>query len=239
MGTLVRIAAAAAALAAVAVAASDSCRAQEVLAYAEERPTIDYDAFLLAVPQFKELSQDSLALAREVNEAMEALGAAAKGSAEEREGRAAVRALLLRYRDNKAKAVRVADTVLKTKPPRESDLAILKKLRETELVDVTWRKTKFIDCLRDLARAVEVNFVLHPDVLKFNTVEVTFPRASADGILRAIVGGFDCDWIVHDGEIVIIKSIKRNDKRLQQYLDKHPDWKFWRPEEVKEVEDDL
>lgn len=239
MNRAVRRAAGSAALAALALTASGTCPAQEVVAYAEARPEIDYEAFWAAVPRVKELARESLVQARELLEVMERLSTAEKDEAKLAEARAAARELLLRYRDNKATLVRTVDVCLKAPRDREDDLEILRRLRETELVGISWDKTKFIDCLRDLAGALRVRFLMHPDVLKFNTIEASFPRAPADGILKAIATGFDCDYYVYNGEVVVIKTLKRNDIRIQQFLDKHPDWKYWRPQEVKEVEDDL
>ena len=239
MSLSLRTAGASALLAAVALTASDTCVAQEVVAYAEERPVIDYDAFWAAVPQVKELATEALDQARELHEAMDALAQSENDPAKSRETRTLARGTLDRYRANRVRLVGILDVCLKTSRSTDTDIEILKRLRETELIGVRWDKTKFIDCLRDLAAALKVRFVMHPDVLKFNTVEAAFPRSSADGILRAITSGFDCDFIIQNGEIVIIKSIKRNDKRLQQYLDKHPEWKYWKKAEVQEVEDDL
>jgi hypothetical protein len=238
MRTAVRGAAATATLAALAFVAADTCSAQDVIAYNEGRPDIDYEAFWAGVPQLKALGNDALEEARNLNELMEQLAAHEADPAAGKEIRGKVREALLRYRDLKAKEVRIADLVLKSKPTSEKDLAIVKRLRETELIGISWNKAKFVDCLRDLSQALNVRFVLHPDVLKFNTVEVTFPRTAADGILRALCTGFGCDYIVHNGEIVVIKSIKRNDERLQEYLDRHPDWKYWRPDVYKEAEKD-
>lgn len=234
-----RVAAASLVLAAVGLTASDECAAQEVVAYAEGRPVIDYDAFWAAVPQIKELAKEALDLARQLNESMDALASSENDAVKSREARVSARDLLDRYSANRVKLIAILDACLKTPPAKDADVDILKRLRETELIGIKWDKTKFIDCLRDLAGAMNLRFVMHPDVLKFNTVEAAFPRSSADGILRAITSGFDCDYIIRNGEIVVIKSIKRNDKRLQQYLDRHPEWKYWRAAEVKEVEDDL
>lgn len=237
-------AAAAAALAALALTASDACVAEEVVAYAEGRPEIDYDAFrgyakADAEPSFRALARESLALARQLHEVMASLAAGEGDPQKSRAAREEAREILARYRDNKATLLRCVDQCLKTPSPAESDLEILRRLRETELQGLLWDKTRFIDCLRDIAGAMKLRFVMHPDVLKFNTVEAQFRRTSADGVLRAITTGFDCDAIVHDGEVVVIKSLKRNDVRLQKYLDEHPDWRYWEPEKVKEVEDDL
>jgi len=235
----IRSAVSAAVLALVAISASDTCRAQEVVAYDEKRPDIDYDAFRAAVPQFKALGQEALDDAKLLLETMEKLAATEKDDTASKAARLEARDLLVKYRDNKLKVVRLADTVLMRKGTPEGDLDIMKRIRETELVGISWNQTKFIDCLKDLGEALKVNFVLHPDVLKFNTVEITFPRSSADAILRTIIVGFDCDYFVYNGEIVVIKSLKFNDRRMQAYLTKHPEWKFWRPKEIKQVEDDL
>ena len=240
----VRAAGSAAILALVAFAASDSIGAQEaktwdVVAYNEKRPDIDYDAFKASVPRFKELGREALESARLLAEAMDKLAATEKDATASRAARTDARDLLLKYRDNKAKVIQLADTVLMRRGAVEPDVEILKRIRESELVGISWNQTKFIDCLRDLAGALQVNFVMHPDVLKFNTVEITFPRSSADAILRTIIHGFDCDYYIHNGEIVVIKSLKFNDKRMQAYLTKHPDWKYWRPKEIKQIEDDL
>jgi hypothetical protein len=239
MRTRLRAAGTAAVLASVAFFASDTCTAQDVVAYNEGHPDLDYEAFWAAVPQLKDLGKEAIEGARSLNDLMEKLAESEKDAAASKELRTAVRDALLRYRDVKVKEARLCDTVLKRKGAPEKDLEIIKRLRETELLGIAWNKTKFIDCLRDLSQALNVRFVLHPDVLKFNTVEVAFPRTAADGILRALCTGFGCDYIVFNGEIIIIKSIKRNDERLQAFLDKHPDWKYWRPEVVKDVEDDL
>jgi hypothetical protein len=237
-GTL-RAAAAAGALALVSLGASDTCAAEEVVAYAEERPDLDYEAFFAALPRIRELAGEALALSRELNDTMEKLRKAEGDKVAAGIARSAARDLLVKYRDNRVTLLALVNGILKKAPAAEADLAILRRLRDTELLGVSWDKTKFIDCLRDIARAVGVRFVLHPDVLKFNTVEAAFPRASADGILRAITAGFGCDCIVFEGEIVVIKSLKRNDARIQKYLDRHPEWQYWKPEEVKEEEDDI
>jgi hypothetical protein len=234
-----RGAAAAAALAALALVAGDTCSAQDVEAYNEGRVAIDYEAFWAAVPQIKDLGRDALEGARELNELMDQLAAHEADPAAVKDLRSKVRASLLRYRDLKAKEIQLVNSVFKKKGTGQKDADIRQRLRDTELVGISWQKTKFIDCLRDLSQALNVRFVLHPDVLKFNTVEVAFPRAAADGILRALCSGFECDYLVHNGEIVIIKSLKRNDERLLKYLEKHPDWKYWKVEEAKDVEDDL
>jgi hypothetical protein len=239
MSRSLRAAAPAAFLALVAVFASDTCRAQDVVAYAEERPDIDYDAFRAAIPQFKTLGRSALDDAKVLLETMEKLAATEKDAAASRAARSEARDLLVRYRDNKVKVVELVDRVLKRQGTPESDVEILKRIRQTELVGISWNQTKFIDCLRDLSQALKVRFVMHPDVLKFNTVEITFPRSSADAILRTIINGFDCDYYVYNGEIIVIKTLKFNDKRMQAYLTKHPDWKFWRPKEIQQVEDDL
>ena len=155
------------------------------------------------------------------------------------EERAKTRDLLIRYREEKARLVRAVDRCLKTPAASESDLAILKRLRETELVGVSWNETRYVDCMRDLARELKLRVLMHPDVLKFNTVEATFPKTSADGVLRALTSGFDCEHIVYNGEVIVIKAIKRNDARLQKWLDEHPGWKYWRPKDAPPIEDDL
>jgi len=235
----VRATGAAAVLALISITASDTCRGQDVIAYNEKRPELDYDAFWASVPQFKSLGNEALEEARLLLETMEKLAASEGDATASKAARAEARDLLVKYRDNKVKVARLADTVLKRRDTPEPDLEILKRIRQTELVGISWQQTKFIDCLRDLAQALKVNFVLHPDVLKFNTIEASFGRSSADGILRAITVGFDCDYFVYDGEIIVIKTFKMNDKRMQAFLTKHPDWKYWRPKQVQEVEDDL
>lgn len=232
-------AAAAALLAALALTASDEVRAQEIVAYEKVVPPIDLDAFFGAVPRMKALADETLAQARELNEAMERLAASEGDAAKNREARAATRDLLVRYRERKLELVKIVDTCLKTAPAKEADLDILKKLREKDLQGIAWKERKFVDCLRDIAGPLDLRFVLHPDVLMFNTVEARFETSPADGILRFLTAGFDCDYYVHNGEIIVIKSIKRNDKRMQKFLDRHPDWKFWRKKEAVAVEDDL
>jgi hypothetical protein len=240
MAAMLRAAGSAAVLALVAITASDTCRAQEVIAYNEKRPDIDYDAFRAAIPQFKALGAEALEDAKLLLETMEKLAATEKDETAAKAARADARDLLVKYRDNKVKVARLADTVMMRKGTPEPDMDILNRLRQTELVGISWpHDTKYIDCLRDLAGALKVNFVMHPDVLKFNTVEAAFPRSSADAILRAITTGFDIDYFVYDGEIILIKTLKFNDRRMQAYLTKHPDWKFWRPKEIQQVEDDL
>jgi len=226
-------------LALVANTLSDTCRAQEVVAYNEKRPEIDYEAFRGAVPQFKALGAEALDDAKVLLELMDKLAATEKDDAASKAARIEARDLLVRYRDNKVKVAALADTVMMRKGTPEADLEILKRIRETELVGIDWKETKFIDCLKDLSQALKVTFVMHPDVLKFNTIEAAFPRSSADAILRAITTGFDCDYVVYHGEIIVIKSLKFNDRRMQAYLTKHPDWKYWKPKEIKQVEDDL
>ncbi len=234
-----RCAGAAGALAALALTASDSGLAQEVIAHNVGAPNIDLDAFFEAVPQMKTLSDETLAMARELNEAMERLAATEGEASKNRDARAATRDLLVRYRDLKQRLVRVVDKSLRTPPPKEGDLEIMKKLREKELQGIRWEKRKVVNCLFDLAGLLDLRFVIHPDVLYFNEVFMKFESAPADGILRQICAGFDCDYYVHNGEIIIIKSIKMNDKRMQKFLDRHPDWKFWRKKEAVAVEDDL
>jgi hypothetical protein len=240
MSLSVRAAGAGAVLAAVALVASDTCVAQEVVAYAEERPVLDYDAFWAAVPRIKELAKESLKEATDLHDAMEKLSKMENDAVGTKIARKEARELLETYRANRIEYLTLLNAGLKTPAPKDTDLDILKRLRETELIGIHWDKTKFIDCMRDIAAALNVRILIHPDVLKFNTVEASFPRSSADGILRAITSGFDAEFIVYNGEIIVIKTIKRNDKRLQKYLDKHPDWKYWRPEDVKQnVDDDL
>jgi hypothetical protein len=225
--------------AAVLLAAPRPCPAQEVLAYGEERPVIDYDAFVAGVPEMVEVSRTSQGLVQELHECMDRLSAAEADAEKQKEERAKARDVLLRYREEKARLVRLVDRVFRTPTPAEADLAILQRLRETELVGVQWKETRYIDCLRDLARELKLRFLLHPDVLKFNTVDAAFPKTSADGILRQLTTGFDCEHIVYNGEIVVIKAIKRNDARLQKWLEEHPGWKYWRPKDAPEIEDDL
>ena len=198
MAVPIRAVAAVGVLALVATTLWDTCRAQEVFAYNEKRPDLDYEAFRGAVPQFKTLGAEALDDAKLLLDLMDKLAATEKDAS--KAARAEARDLLVRYRDNKVKVAALADTVLKHKGSGEADMEILKKLRQTELVGISWNQTKFVDCLRDLAQALQVTFVMHPDVLKFNTVEITFPRSPADGILRTITAGFDCDYIVYNGE---------------------------------------
>jgi hypothetical protein len=244
MRPTVSAALAASALVALALGVSDACLGQDVIAYAEGRPDLDYDAFWKytakdANPGFRSLGTESLALARQLNDCMlhlaegEKEGGASKGAREE------AREILTKYRDNKAAYIRMLDECLKTPPPKEDDLVILKKLRDTELEGVVWDKTYYINCLRDIASALRLRVVLHPDVLKFNTVEARFPRTSADGILRGITTGFGAEAVVYNGEVIVIKTIKRNDERLQKYLTAHPEWKYWEIEKAQDVEDDL
>lgn len=240
MALPVRAAGAGALLALVALTASDTCTAQEVIAYAEERPDFDYEAFWAAVPRVKELARESLKQATDLHEAMEKLAKSENDAVGAKISRAEARDLLEKYRANRLEYLKLLDVCLKTPAPKDEDLEILKRLRETELLGVKWNQTKFIDCMRAIAQACNIRILIHPDVLKFNTVEAEYPRASADGLLRALTSGFDAEFIVFHGEVIIIKTIKRNDKRLLKYLDKHPDWKYWRPEEVKpQAEDDL
>lgn len=239
MTRTLRTAGAAAVLAALALTASDTVLAQEVVAHNEGPPGIDFEAYFAAVPEMRKLSDETLAQARELHEIMDRLAAAEKDPAKSRAERAALRDLLVKYRANKERLVGLVDRAMRTPPPKAEDIEVLRRLRDTELVGISWQRTKFIDCLRDIARALEVRFVMHPDVLKNNTVEVNFPRSSADGILKALCTGFDCDYYVHNGEIIVIKTIKRNDKRLQKFLTDHPDWKYWQKKAAVEVEDDL
>ena len=231
--------AAAAALAVAAFAAPAPCPAQEVIAYAEGRPVVDYEAWKAAVPEMREITKRTFALVTELHECMDRLSAAESDPAKQAEERLKARDMLLRYRADKDTLVNIVDRCLKTPPPAETNLEIKERLRATELVGVSWNKTKYIDCLRDLARELRLRIVMHPDVLKFNTVEAVFPKTSADGILRQMTFGFDCEYVLHKGEVVIIKTIKRNDKRLEDYREKHPDWKYWRPKDAPEIEDDL
>ncbi len=240
----IRTAFAASALLALGLTASDTCVAQDVVAYAEGRPEIDYDAFWkytdkAAETGFRPLARESLALARQLNDAMLRLSETEKEPGKSTAVRLEIRDLLVKYRDNKTTLVRIANECLKNPPPREDDLAIIKRLRETELQGLHWSDAKFIDCLRDISGAMNLRFVMHPDVLKFNTIDARLPKTAADGVLRQITYGFDNEYLVHQGEIVIIKSLKRNDVRLQKYLDEHPDWKYWEVEKVQDVEDDL
>src|SRR5688572_1094472 len=163
----IRAAASATVLSLVAITASDTCRAQDVIAYNEKRPEIDYEAFKASVPRFKELGNEALEQAKLLLETMEKLSATEKDDAASRAARAEARELLVRFRDNKVKVAALADTVMKRAGTPESDLEILKRIRQTELVGISWNQTKFIDCLRDLAAALNVTFVMHPDVLKF------------------------------------------------------------------------
>ncbi len=239
MHRTLRAAGAFAVLGALALTASDTALAQEVRAHGEGPPGVDIAAFQACVPRMMALSEETLAQARQIADIMDRLAATEADPEKNRAERAALRDLLLKYRERKTEVVTLMDAALRTPPPEEEDLEILRRLRDTELVGISWNQTKFIDCLRDIARAVGVRFVMHPDVLKNNTVEVTIPRAAADGVLRNMCTGFDCDWYVHNGEIVVIKTIKRNDKRLQKFLDEHPGWKYWKVKEKVEVEDNL
>ena len=231
--------AAAAALAVAAFAVPAPCPAQEVIAYAEGRPVVDYDAWRDSVPEMREISKRTFALVMELHECMDRLGAAESDPGKQAEERLKARDMLLRYRADKDTLVNIVDRCLKTPPPAETNLEIKERLRATELVGVSWNKTKYIDCLRDMARELKLRIVMHPDVLKFNTVEAVFPKTSADALLRQMTFGFDAEYILHKGEVVIIKSIKRNDKRLEDYREKHPEWKYWRPKDAPEIEDDL
>lgn len=230
---------AALALAALALSASDTVVGQEVRAHDEGPPGVRFEALFAAVPQMRTLSAESLAQFRQVADIMDRIAAAEKDPEKNRTERAALRDLLVKYRDNKEKVVKLVDGALGTPPPAETDLEVMRRLRETELVGIHWNRTKFIDCLRDIARAVNVRMVMHPDVLKNNTVEASMPRAAADGLLAQICNLCDTEYIVHHGEIIIIKKIKKNDKRLQKFLDEHPDWKYWKVKQAVEVEDDL
>jgi hypothetical protein len=89
-----------------------------------------------------------------------------------------------------------------------------------------------------MGERLKLRFVMHPNVLKFNTVEMDFPRARADGILTTICTGFECEYIVHNGEVIVIKAIKRNDERLMRYIKEHPEWKYWRPEPKVDIAPD-
>ena len=234
-----RTAAAGALFAAMVVFASDTGEAQDVVAYGEGDHVVDYDAYWKGMPRQMELSRDCLSLAKELHEVMDRL-AEDEGKPEvETRLRGQVRGLLETYRARKAELVALTDGAMKTPPPLMGDREILTRLRDTELLGISWQKRTFVNCLRDLSRMLKVRFLIHPNVLKYNTVEMEFPRATADAMLRTICSGFESDYIVHNGEIIIIKSIKRNDERLQRYLAEHPEWKYWRPEKRTEVEDDL
>ncbi len=215
--------------------------AQEVRALGEGAMYVDYDTYWAATPELRSLSEQSLALALELHREMDALREAEKDPAKVRVHRAKVKSLLEEYRARKARLIAVVDTILHTPPPRMADVELLRKLRDTELIDISWNKRKFIDCLRDVGRALKVDFVMHYDVNKFNTVEMDFPRQSADGILRTICAGFESEYIIHNGEICIIKKLKRNDERLLRYFKDHPEWKYWEPEPETPIgeEDDL
>ncbi len=234
-----RAAGAAVVLGALALTASDTVLAQDVTAHDEGPPGVDFAAFFGAVPQMKALAEETLEQSRQIADLMDRLAATEGDPGKNRVERGALRDLLVKYRDNKAALVRLTDAALNTPAPKESDLDVMRKLRETELVGIHWDRAKFINCLRDIAGAVGVRITMHPDVLKNNTVEASMPRAAADGLLAQLCALCDSEYVVYNGEVIVVKKYKRNDKRLQAFLDKHPDWKFWRKKAAVEVEDDL
>ncbi|MHC4924272.1 MAG: hypothetical protein ACYTG4_09375 [Planctomycetota bacterium] len=227
--------AATAALGVLAIAGTPSSQAQEVVAYGEGTPELDYDAYFTGLAGQKDLAEKCLQLAKDLHEVMDKIRTSDGNPEDDRVLRAKAKSILQTYREYKKQQVELIDASLATAPPRMSDRKILHRLRDTELLGIVWNKRKFIDCLRDVGTRLKVNFVMHPNVLKFNTVEMDFPRASADSVLRTICSGFECDYIVYNGEIIVIKSIKRNDERLNRYLKEHPEWKYWRPEKKVDI----
>lgn len=204
--------------------------AQDVIAMGEEPMEVDYVVFWEVGPEMRLLSEKAQALALDLHGKMDALSQAEKDPQKSLALRREVKALLEEYKASKERLISLVDRVIKTPPPRIGDVDLLRKLRGTELTDINWNKRKFIDCLRDIGKRLRVNFVMHYDMNKFNTVEMDFPQATADGILRTICAGFEAEYIVHNGEICVIKKLKRNDERLLRYFEKHPEWKYWEPE---------
>jgi hypothetical protein len=207
---------------------------------ADAPPPVDYDAFWEAAPEMRAISAQGQAAADRLHALMDELRKA-EGDAEKTPRlRLEVKGLLEEHRARKARLVELASRSLKTPAPKRADIDLLRRLRDTELLDIRWDKTKFLDCLNQVAKAVDTRVVLHPDVLKFNTVEMDFGRVSASGVLDIICKGFECEWIVHGGEVIVIKELKRNDIRMKQYLDKHPEWKYWEkpPETPREKTED-
>jgi hypothetical protein len=235
MRTAPRCAAAAIALAAVALLAPQAGVAQEVAAHGQPKPEFDPETLWNGVKPLQELSAEAVELAVGIQEAIEILDAP-EGAAG---AKAAAREKLARYRDNRRKALPILDAAMKRPAARQADAEILRKLRETELIDIRWKGTKFVHCLQDIADALGVDFVVHHVVMSFNTIEASFPRSAADGILRQITFGFDCTYYVHDGQIIVLKELSPNERRMQKAIDKDPDWKYWRAPVIKEVEDDL
>jgi hypothetical protein len=215
-----------------------SAEAQDVIAMGELPMEVDYDAFWAAGPEMRLLSEQAQALALDLHGTMDALRQSEKDVEKSKSLRAEVNALLAEYKARKVRLIALIDRIIKTPPPRFSDIDLLKRLRNTELTDISWNKRKFIDCLRDIGKRLRVNFVMHYDMNKFNTVELDFPQSTADGILRTICAGFEAEYIVHNGEICIIKRLKRNDERLLRYFDKHPEWKYWEPKPETDLGND-
>jgi len=226
-----RTAAAAAVFAAMAVGVSPAGVAQEVRGLTRHPSIpIDYEAWWEDLPEAKALSEKGLELAMRLHDVMGRLAESEKDPVKGRASRAEARAVLEEYRAVKARQVAIVDRAMKTPPPRSSDVDILRKLRDTELLSISWNKRKYIDCLGDIGSALRINFVIHPGVNEYNTVEMDFPRMSASGILRTICDGFELEAIVYNGEVTVIKKLKRNDERMLKYLNNHPEWKYWLPE---------
>jgi hypothetical protein len=229
-GRFWRSAAAWAALAgfAASVAAPPASHAQQ----ADEPNPVDFDVFWESAREMRGIAADGQVAADKLQALMQELGATQEAEKAKRL-RMEVKGLLEEHRARKARLNDIASRCLKTPAPKKADIDILRKLRDTELLGIHWNKTKFIECLSQIGRAVDVRFVLHPDVLKFNTVEMDFGRVSAAGLLNIICKGFECEWLVYGGEVIVIKELKRNDLRFLKYLEKHPEWKYWEKDPAK------
>ncbi len=200
-------------------------------------PPLDYQAYWASVPETRALSKAGLDAVSKLHDLMTALVDSEKDEKKSHAIRADVKGLLEDYRAGKVRMIALVDKALKTPAPTMTDLQILQKLRDTDLLDLHWREAYFKNCIRDVSERLRIPMVLSPKVVQLNTVSADFDRSSAAGVLRWLCEGFDLQYLVHNGQVLLTKKLDRSDERFQDYLKKHPDWKYWLPEPLPKAEE--
>lgn len=198
----------------------------------EDLPELDYAAIRDALPRMSDLAKQGGENGRQLHALIDKLDSTTDPKLEG-ELRAELRTRLENHISIKQQVVNLSKGVLGLPGPDApgmlSDEEIRRRLADTQLRDIFWKKAPFAKCLRDLSRALKIPIRTQYHVVQRNTVDYKFRALPAETVLSTLCSGFDLRYVVFEGEVIVYKQITPNEERFLDYQRKHPDvkLKYW------------
>lgn len=214
-----------------AVLGAPSADAKEPRKLTGKYKQLDYERVRAAVPEMKRLSEEGAKRGKRLHWLVERLRKAEETGDEPEMARlrTEVREILVEYRDNKIAMVKATKDVLELKRSGLTDQEVFDRLHETMLRGIHWKGRSFKKCIRDISRAIGVPMRTQYSVVEMNTVDCEYREMPAESILAWLCNGFDLQYVIYDGEMVLYKRITPNEERFINYQKKHPEAKlrYW------------